>query len=333
MAATIKDVAKEAGVSIKTVSRVVNGESTVAEKTRVKVETTIQRLGYRPNVLARGLVSGRSHLLAVLVPQISDPFYQDFIRGAEAVARVQGFRVLLCYTVDDAQQELDVIEELTANRVEGIVLCGSRLTGEQLQEIAQQHQIVAITGYQPEGVSVLRIPAEAGLDATTSYLIDLGHQRIGYLGLERPGRHEWRSVGYQNAMKRAGLSVDDKRVVKTRSQTVEDGYAAAQQLLQQAPDTTAVACYNDLMAVGAVRAFKDAGRDVPKNMAVVGFGDLQLASWVTPSLTTMHVPRVKMGEEAIEMLLDVLKNKENWSHRDVDVSLVVRESCGGPIDS
>lgn len=327
MAVTISEVAREAGVSIKTVSRVVNREPNVAVKTRERVQGAIEKLGYRPNALARGLASGRSGMLAVLIPQISDPFYADFVQGAEAVARDKGFRLLLCHTSLDPRRELDSVSDLAAARVDGFILCGTRLTPEQIGVVAEAHPVVAVTGHRPEGVSVLRIRGEDGTRATTNHQLELGHTRIAYVGPQRDGP-DYRRLGYEDAMGAATIKIDSELIRSESTQSIEDGRRAAEYLISARPDLTAVCCYNDLMAVGVMQACEAAGLSVPDDVSVAGFGDVPLSRLITPRLTTIHVPRYEMGEDAIKMLFEKLEDPEAYEHRDVDVDLQIRASTG-----
>ncbi len=329
MTVTLRQVATKAGVSVKTVSRVVNKQGEISEETRRLVSGIIDELGYRPNTLARGLVSGKSGTVALIIPQITDPFFPEVLLGVEAVARANGYSVFQCNTEDDPERELEYIELLAGKRVDGVILCGSRLTAEQLSIASKQHRLSILTSRNPSGAAVIRIPGEEGVYQTTSHLISRGHRRIAHIGSGTPDEHE-RLAGYERAMAEADLPVDRATVKWVQRVTMDSAYAAARQLLSESPQVTAVTCYNDLAAIGVLQAATEIGRRVPDDLAVVGFDDIPLASIVSPPLTTVRVPRYRLGERAMEMLLRVIDAKGAFEQReDVDIELVVRRSSGG----
>lgn len=328
MTITLKNVAEKAGVSIKTVSRVINQQGEISESTRQYVSGVIEELGYRPNTLARGLVSGKSASVALIIPQITDPFFPEVMLGVESVARAHGYSVFLCNTEDDPEREYEYIDLLAGKRVDGIILCGSRLTAAQLEKVSRQHRVSILSSRNPTGSAVISIPGEAGLFRTTSHLTGLGHRRVGHIGSGAPDEHE-RLDGYERAMREADLLVDPRWVRRIEHVTTEASYVAAKQLLSEAPELTAVSCYNDLAAVGVLRACAEIGRRVPDDLAVVGFDDIPLASLVSPSLTTVHVPRHQLGQRVMEMLLRVIDaDGKLEEHQSVDIELVVRASSG-----
>lgn len=333
MPTTLRDVAREAGVSIRTVSRVVNDKAEIAESTKQRVLAAIEKLDYRPNVLARGLVSGRTSTVAVVIPQISDPFFPEFLQGVESVARTEGYSVFLCNTDEDAELELQSIEVLAAKQVDGMILCGTYLNTEQLQEVSQRYNVALVTSRTPKAAAVVSIPGTRGLAQMTTHLINLGHRRIGYLG-KRGADSEERYDGYLSAINRHHLSVDENRVCLLPRVRIEAARVAARELLRRAPELTAIACYNDLVAIGVLQGCRDAGRSVPHDVAVVGFDDIPLASLVTPALTTMRVPRHSLGEEVMQLLLKVIDAGGQYAERrETPIELIVRHSCGMRLSS
>lgn len=328
MSVTMRDVAREAGVSIRTVSRVVNNLGEISEPTRQRVLAVIEELGYRPNVLARGLVSGKTLLLAVIIPRITDPFFPDFVLGVESVARNEGYSLLLCNTNDDPQQELDYIETLASKQVDGVILCGSHLESDQLSRVAATHKVAVVTSREPRGAAVVSILGEAGLHTITSHLISLGHRTVGHLGFWKESPHE-RSDGYRRALRENDLQVDGQKLVFIPELTIEGARKGAGQLLKQAPEITGITCFNDVLAVGALQACADMGRRVPDDIAVVGFDDIPLASLVTPALTTMRVPRYELGKMVMELLFRVMAADGTYEEQlEVQAELVIRDSCG-----
>jgi len=324
MPATMRDVARKAGVSIKTVSRVVNDLGEISAPTRQRVQSVIQELGYRPNVLARGLVSGESLSIGVLLPKITDPFFPEVVLGVENVAHQHGYTVFLCNTNADPDQELAYIDLLAGKQVDGFILCATRLTEEQIVRVATQHCVSVLTGRAAVRAAVVSIPGEAGLREATSHLLRLGHRAVGYAG--RAGE---RVAGYCAALREHGIAVVEPRMCLLPVASVEAGCQGARELLERAPELTGIVCYNDLVAIGVLQACAGLGRRLPQDIAVVGFDDIPMASLVAPKLTTMHVPRHTVGEMAMDLLLRVMAEQGGYQERlEVPVELVVRESCG-----
>ncbi len=333
MGVTMRDVAQRAGVSINTVSRVVNGYGEISETTRLRVLAAIDELGFRPNVLARSLVSGKSLSIALIIPQITDPFFPDVVLGVESIARENGYSVLLCNTNDDPQQELEYVEILASKQVDGIILCGSRLDAEQLSRVASMHRVAVLTSRNPRGAAVITINGTAGLFDITSYLIRLGHRKIGHLAAPIFTGTD-RADGYRKALTEHGLIVDERRIVITPKASIEAGRDMARDFLQGTRDISALTCFNDLLAIGALQACRDLGIKVPDDLAIVGFDDIPLASLVIPPLTTMHVPRFALGEMVMNLLLRVITASaaHNGAYEErlsVEPQLVIRASCGG----
>jgi LacI family transcriptional regulator len=328
MAVTLRDVALKAGVSIKTVSRVINNQGEISDITRQHVLGIIDELGYRPNALARSLVSGKSATIALIIPQITDPFFPEVMLGVENVARQHGYSVFLCNTNDDPQQELMYIDLLESKRVDGLILCGSRLSADELTRVAKQHRVSILTSREPRGSAVITILGESGLYEITTHLLRMGHRQIGHIGRQISDEGD-RLSGYRRALVDSGIESDERSICQTSRATIDSGYETTKQLLTQAPEITAITCYNDLMAIGAQQACAELQRRVPEDIAIVGFDDIPLAGLVTPSLTTMHVPRYKLGEMIMGLLLRVIAADGKLEERfSVEPHLVIRDSCG-----
>lgn len=330
MPATMRDVAERAGVSIKTVSRVVNDQGEISEATRLHVRKTIKELGYRPNSLARGLVSGKTATVALLLPRLTDPGAAEFVEGAESVARREGYGLFLCHTCDDAKGEWDAVESFAAKRVDGLLLFGSRLSEKKLKRIPEEHglPLAALTPHAPKNALVFRIAEEEGMREMVSHLLGLGHRALGYVGWISPDE-DARSAGHRHALEEHGIKPKKRRIVFVPRSDPDAGYAAAKLLFLQSPEITAVAAHDDDLAAGAVRACLEAGRRVPDEISVTGFGDLPSTSLTVPSLTTMRVPRRLLGERMMERLLHRIAGEAGPEEPVcVKPELVVRESCG-----
>jgi len=334
---TMADVAREAGVSLMTVSRVINNKGEVSPATRQRVLEIIERLGYRPSSIARGLATRRTHTLGLVIPDVGNPFFSDVARGAEQVAYAQSYNVFLCNTDEDPQRELAVLQSLDEKRVDGVVLCSSRLDDHDLRAVLDRHAAVVLVnrraepadeGSEENNVGVVMLDDVIGGRMATRHLIDSGHRAIGFLAgppTSRSGRH--RAEGYRVALTAAGQPCDPAWTLPC-SADVDGGYRAARDLLTAHPELTALFCYNDLVAVGALQACGGLGRRVPDDVAVVGFDDIPLAALVTPPLTTCRVLRYELGMQAMRLLIDQINGHSRaWSEIVLRPELIVRASA------
>jgi len=322
---TMADVAREAGVSTMTVSRVVNNKGEISPATRQRVQEVIERLGYRPSGIARGLATHRTRTLGLVIPDVANPFFSDVARGAEHVAYAQGYNVFLCNTEEDPQRELAVLRSLEEKRVDGVVLCSSRLDDEELHKVVARHSTVVLVNRRLEpmgaenGVGVVVLDDVAGGKMVTRHLLDTGHRAVGLLAgplASHSGR--WRAEGYRAALAAAGAPYDPAWEIACPAD-VDGGRRAAAGLLAVHPELTALFCYNDLVAVGALHACADLGRRVPDDIAVAGFDDIMLAALVTPPLTTCRVPRYELGVQAMQLLLNQIRGCPDEAGQDADI--------------
>jgi len=331
---TIADVAREAGFSMMTVSRVVNNKEGVSQKTRQAIQEVLQKLDYHPNILARGLATQRTGTLGLIVPDISNPFFSGVARGVEKAASEEGYSILVCDTEEDPQRELDVLELLLEKWVDGLVLCSSRLEQQKLQSILAQYPAAVLVNKQlesenaPFSVGCALINDKAGGQMATDHLIKSGHKLIGFLSgppISQSGI--WRAEGYRQALMEAGLPYRPEFVIPC-GPTVEDGQRAAAQLLVAQPGITALFCYNDLVAVGVIQACNASGRAIPDDLAIVGFDDILLAPLVTPPLTTCRVEREELGKLATGLLIDRLNGcTKGCEKRILQPELIIRASA------
>ena len=330
----IADVAREAGVSMMTVSRVINNKEGVSQETRQAVEEVIRKLDYHPNNFARGLATQRTGTLGFVVPDISNPFFSGVARGVEKAASAEGYSILVCNTEEDPLRELDVLELLLEKWVDGLVLCSSRLEQQKLQSVLAQYPAVVLVNRQLESVNAplsvgcALINDQAGGLMATKHLIKSGHNVIGFLsGPTVSYSSRWREEGYRQALMEAGLP-HGPEIVLPCAPTVEGGQKAAAQLLAAHPEITALFCFNDLVAVGAIQACNESGRAIPDDLAIVGYDDTILASLVTPPLTTCRVAREELGRLAMGLLLERLGGcTEGCDKSILEPELIVRASA------
>jgi len=304
---TMADVAREAGVSLMTVSRVVNEKGEVSPATRQRVLEIVERLSYRPSAIARGLATQRTGSLGLVMPDVANPFFSDVAHGVEHVAYAEGYNVFLCNTDEDPQRELTVLQLLEEKQVDGVVLCSSRLDDGELETALAHHPAAVLVNCRLEGdgvVASVLIDDEVGGRMATQHLLHSGHKAVGFLAGPPASRSgQQRAKGYRAALTAAALPHNPGWTPHCFP-VVQSGRETARHLLTAYPELTAFFCYNDLVAVGALQACADLGRQVPDDIAIVGFDDIPLAALVIPPLTTCRVRRYELGAQAMRLLLD-----------------------------
>jgi LacI family transcriptional regulator len=337
VAITIHDVARVAGVSPSTVSRVVNS-STVAYPirpgTRDRVLEAIDTLGYRPNDLARGLLLKKSGLIGILVPDISNPYYPEVSRGIEDVANGRGYKVMFCSTDRDRDKATSYIDALLLKRVDGIVLVGGGDEVELSKETVAGYdtQVVCI-GRPSATFPTVRVDNVGAGRMATEHLLGLGHRRVAFVSaLSESTTVNERQRGYREALEAGGTSFEPDLVVDGGF-TEAGGYAAGKALMSLSEPPTAIFAANDRMAVGAMAAIKDLGLRVPTDVALVGFDDVPVASYLRPALTTVSVSSRELGAQAMKILLDQMDGQSARRRVRVDTRLVIRQSCGAGTES
>jgi LacI family transcriptional regulator, repressor for deo operon, udp, cdd, tsx, nupC, and nupG len=323
---SITAVAELAGVSVATVSRVLNNSKPVNESTRLRVEAAVDKLGYRANPFGRSLARAKSHLLLVLVPDFSNPFYAQILRGVENTARQRGYKVLVA---DDTPVLNGTGMDLSYFQlVDGVIsLIHVDERPDLLSELAARPW-VACSEFSPrDAVPHVSIDHRQAAADAVQYLLNRGHRRIGLIAAE--ASYLWaqqRREGYELALRRAGLEIDPG-LIRTASDTdYESGGQAAGNLLALTEVPTAVFAMSDTLAIGAIKAIRRAGRRVPEDIAVIGFDNLPLAAVFEPALTTVAQPMRELGEAAAELLLDQLAGGQPES-RTLQHSLVLRDSA------
>jgi LacI family transcriptional regulator len=327
---TLADVAREAGVSLMTVSRAVNNKDGISEATRQRIQSIAEQLGYRPSLVARSLVTDRTSTIGLVVIDNANPFFSEVARGVEHAAYDEGYNVFLCNTEEDVQRELDVLRSLEGQRVDGVLLCSSRLENDVLDDVLKNYPAVVLVNriLDNKEHGTVSIDDEYGAQLVIEHLLHSGHRAIGFVaGPERSYSGQLRAKRYRMSLESAGIS-PPPGWIRHCLPIVEAGREAAYDLLSTQPDLTALFCYNDLNAVGALQACAHLERRVPDDVAIVGFDDIPLAALVTPSLTTCHVPMYEMGQEATRLLIECINGcSEDQSHVTFQPELVIRESA------
>ncbi len=329
---TIRDVAKLAGVAPITVSRVINQSGYFTEETRDRVQEAINRLGYMPNKLARSLRLRQTSMLALVLTDITNPFWTTVARGVEDAASDAGFSVILCNTDESEAEEEQYLRVLLERQVDGILLVPAQNKPEPIQLIRKQNIPVVILDRRLPGelaADTVRGDSFGGAYLLTQHLISLGHENITMLaGPREVSTAEDRVAGYQKALRDAGLE-DCGRVVYGEF-TVESGVEiAGKGLLDHSRPTAFFAC-NNFLSIGALKAIREAGLSVPGDISVVGFDDLPSAMVWDPFLTVAAQPAYEMGHQATQLLLDRLANQRSDLFQEIvlPVEIIVRKSTG-----
>jgi LacI family transcriptional regulator len=331
---TIGEVAHEAGVSMMTVSRVINHKGEVSAATIQRVQGVIERLGYRPSSIARGLATHRTGAIGLVVPDLANPFFSTLAQGVVRAAYAEGYNVFLCTSDEDSQRESAIIQSLEDKRVDGLILCSSRLDEAELEDaLANCPAAVVVNRRVKPGLARTVVVDDAlGGALAAQHLIAGGHRAIGFLTgplASYSGRE--RSRGFRAALAEAQISFHSDWA-QSGLPTLEGGKHAAQQLLYKHPELTALYCYNDLVAVGALYACRALERHVPQDIAIVGSDDIPLASLVMPQLTTCRVPLLEMGTRAMHLLLKRIHGRtDDNSIVILEPTLVVRASAPNPV--
>jgi LacI family transcriptional regulator len=332
MPVTMRDVARKAGVSIKTVSRVINDSNELSKATRQRVLVAINELGYRPSRVAQALVTQRSHTVGLVVGDITNPFFPAFARGVSDAAQAQGYNVFLCNTDGQPEKELHLLQSLADHAVDGIIIYPSYESDHNLTTFAAHYRPLVVVNYLFEhpGVSLVMVDHRRGARLAVDYLVNRGDRAITMLtGVLTPSFSRVRRIqGFCEALTAHGLPVIEEWIVPSQEPSFEHGYESTLQLFSRYPQITAIFAYNDLLALGAIRACHHLGRRVPADCAIIGFDDILWAATSTPALTTIRVDKYCLGQQAMTRLLAMLENPETtfppiW----LDVELVVRESA------
>jgi len=323
-------VARRAGVSIATVSHVINNTRHVSEELRSRVLAAIAELNYQPSGVARSLRRKQTRTIGMVIPDNCNPFFAEVARGIEDASFDQGYNVILCNSDGDVEKELDYLELLTRKRVDGLVLVSAGASQATVDMLAAQQGAVVIVDREISGLMadlVMTDNRQGGYQAT-SYLLGLGHRRIACIAGPSPLTPSAdRVAGYGKALCEAGVPLD-KGLVLTGDFQSRSGHAAMQTLLKLAERPTAVFTCNDMMAMGAICAIQQAGLRVPDDVSVVGFDDITLASFTCPPLTTVAQAKHEMGVLAFELLSQRMQDGELAPRRELlETELVIRGSC------
>ncbi len=328
--ANIKDVARRASVSVATVSRVLSKNYSVREETKLRVLQAVYELDYKLNRLASNLRKQETKTIIVLLPDISNPFFADIIRGIEDVAIKSNYYILIGTTENSEEREQNYIRLLGEHMADGVIFITARSNPNDYIELAKLSPLVLACEYLDEtALPTVSIDNISSARKATQHLINLGHQRIGMVAgplnviVSRDRLKGYRQALHQNELK------EETALIHEGDFKVEGGYYLTRRMLAYENRPTAIFASNDEMAVGAMKAATSLGLKVPEDLAVVGFDDIPLASLIEPQLTTIQQPRYKIGETAMRLILANIKNREaELGGVVLEDKLVIRKSCG-----
>jgi LacI family transcriptional regulator len=331
---TIYDVAKRAGISAMTVSRVINGKRDVKPETREKVLKAIEEIGYVPNSLARSFVLQKTKTVGLVITDITNPFFTTLARGVEDTAMKSQFSVIFCNTDEDPEKELLYLEVLARKRVDGVILASASGKKGPLKSLLIKNIPIVLIDREIEGlddIDIVKGDSVYGAYILTKHLIDLGHRRIGIIvGSRNISTAEDRVEGYKKALIESGIPIE-KELIKFSRYSREDGYKCTKELLTLEERPTAIFGGNNFIAIGSMMAIKELGLRVSEDIALVSFDDIESLSQVYPFLTVVTQPAYTMGVIATELLIRRIEGRDKIKERREVVlrpELIVRRSAG-----
>ncbi|MCC3372958.1 catabolite control protein A [Cohnella sp. REN36] len=330
MTVTIYDVAREAGVSMATVSRVVNNNPNVKPQTRKKVYEAIERLGYRPNAVARGLASKKTTTVGVVIPDIANAIFAEVARGIEDIANMYHYNIILCNADKRKEKEIRVINTLLEKQVDGLLFMGGAVTEEHLLAFNTSNVPIVLCATTDEKGTMPSVDIDheaAAFDAVQRLIAD-GHRKIAMISgtLQDPANGYARYQGYKKALEQAGIPLNEE-YVRIGNYRYESGIEAMQYFLGLSDRPSAVFAATDEMAIGAIHSIQDAGLKVPEDVSVISVDNIRMASMVRPQLTTVAQPMYDIGAVSMRLLTKLMK-KENVEQARVVLphELIVRSS-------
>jgi len=327
---TMKDIAERAGVSVATVSRVLNNSKPVSEELRDKVLKVVKETGYKPNALARSLIKQRTGTIGVIIPDLDNETFADLIKGIELILDENDYVLVVTNTMGQVEKELEMFHLFEEKRVDGIIFSGVSLTEEHKEFFSNFEIPTVVVGQQFKELNFPSVTIDnfqAAFDMT-QYLIDLGHKKIamirGPMYDQQAGKE--RVLGYKTALRENNLEIKDD-YINQGDFTIESGYQAMVEIFENEDKPTAVFAASDKMAIGALNYCLDKGLKVPEDISIAGFDDMELATAIRPELTTIHQDQVQKGIKTAELLLEMMeKEKKEVYNIQLPYSLIKRQS-------
>lgn len=325
---SIKDVARVAGVSTATVSHVINNTRFVSDEVRARVTLAIEQCRYYPNAQARSLASGKNRLIGIVISDISNPFFPELVKNIEAAAFERGYDVMLSNTNYNAERTSHYVRRFIERKVAGVAVMTSELDKKLVEELAHRKVSVVFLDVGVPGLrmSNLRVDYEDGIEQAIRHLVALGHRRIAFVGGTPHLRSAQRRLeAFQQTMRQ--FLPDTPEQIYYGDFRIEGGRRAANEILETGDLPTAIVAANDLMAIGAVSEFENAGLHIPRDISIVGFDDIDFARLTKPALTTVNLPLGELGRRAVEALMASLEDsREDGFEIRIPTNLIVRNS-------
>jgi len=327
---TLADVAKIANVSMMTASRAINGKPGLSEDLRQKILGIATDVGYRPNILARGLATNQTSFIGLVVPDITNPFFGQIVRGVENAAFENGYNLFLVDTNEDLEREKSALDSLWQNDIDGLILCSSRLPEEDLINQINRFPAVVLVNRELQEIlpnlTTINLNDFEGARIATKYLVEHNRKQIGYIGGPVNSiSNQRRLSGFRSVLKTSGI-MNASLIMEDNIPDTNGGWLAALNLLIKNPDLDAVFAFNDLMAVGAMQALQEVGKRIPEDIAIIGVDDIPLASIIHPQLSTLHVDLQNLGRVALMSLLNLVSDSPEPTNLQMDMALFLRDS-------
>jgi LacI family transcriptional regulator len=314
---SIKDIAKKAGVAISTVSHVINKSKYVSDKTKEKVRSAIKELGYRPNIIARGLRTKSTRTIGVLLPDVSQPFFAQVLRGIEEIARLRNYTMIMGCTFYDVIEEERQMNSMLDQSIDGIIFFCGYDTYEHIKKVHDSNIPVVVLDREIKDKKIPSVLIDnfAAMENAVQYLYDMGHRKIGFITF--PFDHQTttrkRYEGYCSALKKNGMEYNPDFVIiddQIRLDELKGTYAVLRQKVEEKKVPSAFITIADFLAIGAMKALKEVGLSVPEDISVMGYNDEVICAFSEPSLTTVKQPKKLMGETAANLLIDIIEHKK-----------------------
>jgi DNA-binding LacI/PurR family transcriptional regulator len=338
MAITIKDIARKTGVSHSTVSRALGGNTLISEATTSRIRKVAREMGYQPSAAARSLKTNQTKVVGVIVNSIDDPFFSEILFGIEDVAQRAGYSLFIASSQYDPYREQNIVQTMLEQRTDGVIICSSSFSADKGRQLSANGFPVVVVNYKANenfNYSIYHDDVD-GSQQLTRHLLELGHTKIAYLGNAKSGRTSLdRLNGFQYEMHKAGFKIPLEYIYEVEGSEPELGVQGLNHFLNCSERPTAIMCFNDMLAIGLLHACQQSGIRVPDDLSVTGFDNITFSAYTTPPLTTLDQPKYSIGNEAAQLLLELLATKMdnlNSTHKEkvLKGKLLVRDSTANP---
>lgn len=338
MSITIKDIAKITGVSHSTVSRALSGNSLISESTTAQIRKVARELGYQPSAVARSLKTKQTKVIGVILNSIDDPFFSEILFGIEDAAQQAGYSLFIAASQYDPVREQNIVQTMMEQRTDGVIICSSSFSADKGRQLLANNFPIVVVNYKANenfNYSIYHDDVD-GSRQITSHLIELGHEKIAYLGNKKSGRTtQDRLTGFRYEMKETNINLPDEYIYEVSGSDPELGQLGLDYFWGLPNPPSAIMCFNDMLAIGVLLACRNKGIKVPEDLSVTGFDNITFSAYTNPPLTTLDQPKFSIGNEAAQLLLELLQNKienSNNTHKEkiLKGKLLVRESTSTP---